>query len=457
MQVAFQPAESEGSSRDELLLCHRPRRSPTSARSSPAWRASAASPSMSGLAESVRRVPGALVTGGYYETLGLQPVAGRLLAREDDEPGAPLVAVISDGYWEREHRAQRRRGRADGPASTELPVTIVGVSPRGFVGANVGSIADITMAVAALPQVNASAAPLLGPGNFWLRILARPQPGVSVSQAAARLNAVWPRISGAVIAPHWPASRRKAMAESVFQLRPGGTGWTYLQRHLPEAAARADGRRRVGAADRLRERREPAAGARVGAAERDGGAPGDRRRPGPNRAPAPDREHAAVARSGRRAASGWPAVAGRFLVSLISSGPTELVFDLTPNWHVLGFTSVVAIATGIVFGLVPALQATAAGPAATLKEDARTSTSAVEAASVARHRAGGALADSAVRRRPLRPHAAESSESRSGLQSRGRAARRSRGPPDCRCLRRCSRTCGVSRVCCQRAFPPTRR
>src|SRR5690349_20819031 len=49
---------------------------------------------------SVRRVPGAWVTGGYYETLGLSPALGRLLEPGDDRPGASLVAVISYGYWE---------------------------------------------------------------------------------------------------------------------------------------------------------------------------------------------------------------------------------------------------------------------------------------------------------------------------------------------------------------------
>ncbi len=52
---------------------------------------------------------------------------------------------------------------------------------------------------------------------------------MSIPQATARLNAVWPQISDSVIAPHWSASRRKAMADSVFQLSPGGTGWTYLR------------------------------------------------------------------------------------------------------------------------------------------------------------------------------------------------------------------------------------
>ena len=52
---------------------------------------------------------------------------------------------------------------------------------------------------------------------------------MSIPQATARLNAVWPQISEPVIAPHWPASRRKAIADSSFQLSPGGTGWTYLR------------------------------------------------------------------------------------------------------------------------------------------------------------------------------------------------------------------------------------
>ena len=75
-------------------------------------------------------------------------------------------------------------------------------------------------------------------------------------------------------------------------------------------------------------------------------------------------------------------VSGRFLVSLISTGPDQIAFDLTPNWHVLGFTSAVAIATGVLFGVAPALQTTAAGPSAALKADARTSGAPIAAASV---------------------------------------------------------------------------
>jgi putative ABC transport system permease protein len=68
-------------------------------------------------------------------------------------------------------------------------------------------------------------------------------------------------------------------------------------------------------------------------------------------------------------------ISGRSLVSVISGDALPIAFDLTPNWHVLAFTIAVAIATGIVFGVAPALQATAGGPSPALRDDARMSRS----------------------------------------------------------------------------------
>jgi len=86
-----------------------------------------------GAGESMQRVHGAYVSGAFYDTLGLTPAAGRLLARPDDEAGAPLVAVASYGYWQ-----QQLGGSAAAIGRTLLlygtPVTVVGVSPRGFTG-----------------------------------------------------------------------------------------------------------------------------------------------------------------------------------------------------------------------------------------------------------------------------------------------------------------------------------
>src|SRR6185436_7658888 len=102
------------------------------------------------------------------------------------------------GYWERQFlRDPAAIGRTI--LLNGVPVTIAGVSPRGFAGANVGSIADITMAVATLPIISPEGAGLTGPGNFWLRVLARPAPGLSAAEATARLAVFWSQTADSVI------------------------------------------------------------------------------------------------------------------------------------------------------------------------------------------------------------------------------------------------------------------
>jgi putative ABC transport system permease protein len=123
---------------------------------------------------------GAWVSGGFYHTLGLEPVVGRLLGPDDDRSGATPAAVISDSYWVRNFG--RDVGAIGRPLLIEgVPVTIVGVSPPGFVGAIVGEAADIALALNVLPQLQPERANFLGHGARWLRVLARPRSGLSSS------------------------------------------------------------------------------------------------------------------------------------------------------------------------------------------------------------------------------------------------------------------------------------
>jgi predicted permease len=322
---------------------------------------------------SENRVSGAIVTGDYYETLGLRPAAGRLLARGDDERGAMLAAVISDGYWERQFG---RNPQAIGQSLllNGVAVRITGVSPPGFKGASVGDIADITIPAAALPEVSPKNAGLLGSGNFWLNTLARLKTGVSLTEAKARLSVVWPQISDPLIPPHWPAFQRKETASAIFDLSPGGTGWTYLRDLYRRPLwvlmsmvavvlliccanvaslllARASARQREIAlrfalgAGRSRIVRQILI------------------------------ESMLLAWAGAAFGIGIAWFCDRFLVGILSTGPAEVVLNLQPNWHVLVFTTAVAVATGILFGLAPALQRTAAGFSPILKTDARMSSS----------------------------------------------------------------------------------
>ena len=322
---------------------------------------------------SADRVAGAVVTGGYYDTLGLTPAVGRLLTRDDDTPGAPLIAVASYGYWERQFaRDPQIPGRV--VLMNGVPATIVGVSPRGFVGANVGTIADLTIAVAAFPLVLPEMAPILGPGNFWLRVLARPQPGISASEAQARLVTAWPQLAEGVVAPAWPANRKKDIVDAAVQLSPGGTGWSYLREMyvwplqvlmtvvgvvLLIACANVASLLLARAAARQKEIAvRLAIGAGRGRIVRQLLV-----------------ESVLLAFAGAACGIALASMAGRVLLDRLSTGPTTVELDLTPNWHVLAFTASVAIVTAIIFGLAPALQATRCGPSSALKEEARSTAS----------------------------------------------------------------------------------
>ena len=172
--------------------------------------------------------PGEWVSGGFFPALELKPAAGRLLTPADDQPGAPLVAVISDGYWERNFH---RDPRAIGSTLTVEghPVTIVGVEPHGFTGADVGVVADLTIPFQAQRQLDRYGGALLEAGNYFIRVVARPAHDLTPHQVRARLDVIWPPMAEVSVTPKTPPRRRQAMLASSLDVEPGGTGWTPLR------------------------------------------------------------------------------------------------------------------------------------------------------------------------------------------------------------------------------------
>jgi hypothetical protein len=89
------------------------------------------------------RVSAELVSGNYFEVLGVRPVAGRLLTQDDDRnPGAHPVVVISYGFWERRFGKDRSIiGKT--VLANEHAVTILGVTPPEFYGVYLESAPDV--------------------------------------------------------------------------------------------------------------------------------------------------------------------------------------------------------------------------------------------------------------------------------------------------------------------------
>ena len=133
-----------------------------------------------------------MVSGNFYQALGVKPILGRGIQDADDTaPGSGPVAVISDALW------SRRFGRSPDVIGKTIqlnltPITIIGVNPPGFTGASsVQSSPDVflpfNMAPIAAPKW--ADKPLLTDANFWwVLVMGRVKSGVPDETARAALD-----------------------------------------------------------------------------------------------------------------------------------------------------------------------------------------------------------------------------------------------------------------------------
>ena len=144
-------------------------------------------------------VSGVIVTGNFFDVLGIRPAQGRLLSPRDDEtPGAHPVAVISHEFWQ-----SRFDGRADA-VGREVRLnghvfTIVGVAPAGFTGPQLGSVRSLYVpmmmqAIMRPPRQRYSGEQnpdlLKNPINSWIFGVGRLKAGISPEQARAELDGI---------------------------------------------------------------------------------------------------------------------------------------------------------------------------------------------------------------------------------------------------------------------------
>jgi putative ABC transport system permease protein len=139
-----------------------------------------------------QQVVGALVSANYFSTLGVQPALGRAFEPDDDRVASP-VAVIGDGFWKRHFAADPRvLGRTVTLNGTVFRV--VGVAPPGFAGPNTGLLAEIWTPISMQPAVNPGADLSRERGAAWLQLTGRLRPRVTLAQAAADMNALAARL-----------------------------------------------------------------------------------------------------------------------------------------------------------------------------------------------------------------------------------------------------------------------
>ena len=160
---------------------------------------------------------------------------GRTFTPEDDRRGCAGNAVLTHGFWQREYG-----GRTDILGRSIFidrhPFAIVGVTAQGFTGTEVGASLDLMVPLCAEKILHGDTTLLdADPSGRWLRILGRPRPGTSASQASARLRALAPEVFRATVRSKWSAEDREKWLRLPLTAQSAATGLSYLREDYRQA------------------------------------------------------------------------------------------------------------------------------------------------------------------------------------------------------------------------------
>ncbi|MFI5210528.1 MAG: ABC transporter permease, partial [Gemmatimonadales bacterium] len=316
-----------------------------------------------------RPVPANYVGGDFFTTLGLAPAAGRLLNGADVFRGCPPVVVLGHGFWQSEFA-----GQADAVGRTLTldghPFEIIGVAPPGFFGVEVGRFNQIYTPLCAEAVVQGKNSALDRRSTWFLQVVGRPKPGLPLAQVGARLAAISQGVFGATVPANWDADGQASYAKRHFEARPAATGLSDLRlRYRPALfmlmavvaivlliscgnvanllLARGTVRHRE-IAMRM------ALGASRGRLVRQ-----------------MLTESLLLSLLGAATGFLFARWGSALLVRMLSDRGDDVWLDLSLDYRLLGFTIGVAVATGVLFGLMPAWRTTRVDPQVAMRAHGR--------------------------------------------------------------------------------------
>jgi len=316
------------------------------------------------------RASGELVSGNYFDMLGVRPAFGRMFQQSDDlTPNANPVAVLSYGYWQR-HFGGDSSVLNQTIRVNDHPFTVVGVAAPGFRSVVVGDSPDVFVPTMMKAQFMPGSDDLEERRSRWLNIVARLKPGTTAKQAEAAINPLWYSLRQMELDQmHKPSQRfRTQFMQTHLSLLDGASGFSPLRNQFSVALealmamvglvlliacanvanlllARGASRQREIAirfalgASRIQVMRQFML------------------------------ESLLLAMAGGALGIVLASVLTELLLhSLPANTRLEFAFSASPDLRTLAFTLAATVLTGIVFGLAPTFQAVRSGIAGTLKD-----------------------------------------------------------------------------------------
>ncbi|MFL6352229.1 MAG: ADOP family duplicated permease [Bryobacteraceae bacterium] len=313
---------------------------------------------------------GLWVSGGIFSTLGITPVEGRLFTAEDDRAGCGIPgAVISYGFWQREF------GGRDSVIRSKLfiqdrPTEIIGVTPPGFDGLEVGKAFNIALPLCSLPSYSPKDDALHRTDYSFLTVMGRLRSGWTLAQAKDQLASISPAIFQATLPAGYEASSHNDYLKFRLAAYPAANGVSGLRETyetslwlllgitglvLLIACANLANLMLVRATTR---EREMAVRLALGSSRW-------------RLIRQVLTEGIVLAAGGAILGACLARLLSRMVVLFVTTQRDSIYLDLSLNWRIFGFATAVAMFTCVLFGLVPAFRGTQTDPGEAIKTGSR--------------------------------------------------------------------------------------
>jgi putative ABC transport system permease protein len=179
----------------------------------------------------VHYASGFFASGDYFNTLGVRPVAGRLIAPADDRRGCPAVAVLSYGFWQ-DHFGGTQSAIGSMVSLDNHPFQIIGVSSPGFYGVEIGNKFEVAIPICTADILDGKESRLDHRSWWWLSIVGRVKSGVSPDQLKARLGVISPQIFAGALPKDWDEKGQAKFLKLTLVASPAAKGISALRRQF---------------------------------------------------------------------------------------------------------------------------------------------------------------------------------------------------------------------------------